>query len=91
LELGPCIGQEAVQMVAAGYGVRVPAENQTAWGEVAPGGYVRMAIFEHFGLRLDAALGIPLRRQEITLIPYGAIHKVPGVTTRAGLGIDFRF
>jgi hypothetical protein len=78
-------------MGARGQGVSDPADNTTKWAEVSAGGIVRVGLLAGFGARLDAFALIPVRRQEVTLVPNGTVYTVSAVNLLATLGVDFRF
>jgi hypothetical protein len=91
LELGPCMGGEFIDLEGRSFGISQPKDYASTWAEVLAGAGARFQLWHPFGVRLDGALGFPLRRLNVVIEPYGVVHTVPMVTGRTTLSLDLRF
>ena len=91
IEIAPCAGGESVSMIARGYGIAKPGEDDDTWAEVLFGGRVQWRILPTLGLVFEGVTQIPLYRQRILIPPLGTVHRVPGVTGRMAMGLRVLF
>jgi hypothetical protein len=91
VEIAPCAGGEGVSMIARGYGITKPGEDNDLWAEVVVGARAEWRAFANFSLVLEGAAQVPLYHQEILIRPLGTVYVVPGLTGRMAAGVRVVF
>jgi hypothetical protein len=91
LELSPCAGLEVGSMEATGFGVRTKESGSALWIAPLAAAAVGLPVGQHFAVRLDLAVLVPVERPPFVLTAAGTVYTAGLVVGRATLGLELRF
>lgn len=90
-ELSPCVGLEVGSMAATGFGVRWPGGGSALWIAPLAQAAAALPIGQHFAVRLDLGVLVPVERPPFVLAGAGTVYTAAALVGRATLGVELRF
>lgn len=88
---GPCLGFEGGALHGRGRGATDPGSGGSGWISPKAGAFLGFALASRVWLRMTAEAIVPLVRTRFHVEGLGELYRVPPLSGRVGLGIEYRF